>query len=220
MKLTDTLDEQTLLENILDETKPPIPAECEGLHYLLLTPFRYSASNPWGSRFRRANSPKGVFYASDHPNTAIAEIIFHRLLFFAESPKTPWPQNPGEYSAFAAEFHSDRALDLTKPPLLEKASPILQLADYSAGQAFSELARSARVEIIKYPSLRDPSGWPNVALLAPVFGKAEPVNRQSWRIHFDRNGVRAICEAPRLSIAFERDAFNNDPRMANFDWER
>ena len=32
---------QALLEDILDETKPRLPPEVEGLHWLLATPFRY-----------------------------------------------------------------------------------------------------------------------------------------------------------------------------------
>ena len=54
MKLVDTLAEQSLLESILDASKPPVPPECERLHYLLSTPFRYGAPYPSGSRFRRA----------------------------------------------------------------------------------------------------------------------------------------------------------------------
>jgi hypothetical protein len=220
MKLTDSLDDQNTLENIIDETKPPIPPGCEGLDFLLMTPFRYSASNPWGSRFRRPNAPAGVFYASEHPNTAIAEMAFHRLLFFSESPKTPWPQNPGEYSAFAAEFRSDRALDMTDSPFLAESS-IFEPATYYASQAFSDVARKANIQIIKYPSVRDPNRWSNLAILEPAaFSNSEPVERQSWRLHLDANGARAVCESPRVSIAFGRDAFNNDPRMRGFIWDR
>ena len=41
LKLTDSLDEQALLEKILDQTKPPLPPECEGLDYLLAACRRY-----------------------------------------------------------------------------------------------------------------------------------------------------------------------------------
>jgi hypothetical protein len=61
MKLTDSLDDQNTLENIIDETKPPIPPGCEALHFLLMTPFRYSTSNPWGSRFRRSKFARWRF---------------------------------------------------------------------------------------------------------------------------------------------------------------
>ena len=220
MKLTDSLPEQETLEAIIEETKPAIPKECEGLDFLLMTPFRYSASNPRGSRFRRPNAPKGVFYASEHPNSAMAEIAFYRLLFFAESPQTPWPQNPGEYTAFASELRSSFVLDLTTDPFVGHAS-LYDLVDYSGSQALADVARQAGVEIIKYLSVRDPNRWPNLAVLLPTtFAKPEPIERQSWRLHLDANGARAVCESPELSIAFAKDAFDKDPRMSGFAWDR
>ena len=39
-RLLDEFDEQALLEELLDESKPPVPSECRHLHYLLSTPFR------------------------------------------------------------------------------------------------------------------------------------------------------------------------------------
>ena len=86
MKIVDTLAEQGLLETLLERSKPPVPPECRHLHYLLATPFRYGAPYPTGSRFRRAGHTPGVFYASTSASTAIGELVFHRLLFFAESP--------------------------------------------------------------------------------------------------------------------------------------
>ncbi|ABD05078.1 conserved hypothetical protein PA1030 [Rhodopseudomonas palustris HaA2] len=220
MKLTDSLDEQALLEDIIEDTKPPIPPDCDGLDFLLMTPFRYSATNPWGSRFRRPNADTGVFYASGHPATAIAEAVFHRLRFFAESPDTPWPQNPAEHTAFAVLLESDRALDLATLPPPELA-PLMRRDDYAAAQSFSDAARAAGADIIKYPSVRDPQGGANVAVLSPrAFHSKAPVDRQTWRIHFDRNGARAFCEAPRGSLAFGRDAFDADPRMRGFVWDR
>ena len=220
LKLTDTLEDQAILEDIIEETKPPIPPGCEGLHFLLMTPFRYSIANPWGSRFRKPNSQAGVFYASEHAETAIAEAVFHRLMFFADSPETPWPQNASEYTAFSVELHSERAIDLTasNPAGL---TAILDPVNYAAGQAFGETARDAGIEIIKYPSVRAADHRANLAVLSPAaFAKPEPINRQTWRIHLDRNGARALCESPPLSLAFGKDAFNSDPRMASFVWSR
>ncbi|MCP9630581.1 RES family NAD+ phosphorylase [Rhodopseudomonas palustris] len=220
MKLTDSLEEQALLEDIIEDTKPPVPADCDGLDFLLMTPFRYSATNPWGSRFRKPGAEAGVFYASAQPSTAIAEAVFHRLRFFAESPGTPWPQNPAEYTAFAIELGSERVLDLTiRPP--DDIAAIMNAQDYAAGQALSEAARAAGAEIIKYPSARDPQRGANVAVLSPrAFRSKAPVERQSWRIHLDRNGARAFCEAPRGSLAFGRSAFDADPRMQGYVWDR
>jgi RES domain len=91
-----------------------LPPECRDLHNLLATPFRYGAVYPAGSRFRRAGMTEGVFYASETPQTAVAEMAFYRLLFFAESPDTPWPANPAEYTAFSADCAAKKAIDLTR----------------------------------------------------------------------------------------------------------
>jgi hypothetical protein len=96
MALVDTLDEQLVLEQLIDASKPPVPPPCRGLHYLLSTPFRYGAAHPGGSRFRRAGLTPGVFYASVLTATAVAEMAFRRLLFYAESPATPGPVHPTE----------------------------------------------------------------------------------------------------------------------------
>src|SRR5208282_4352542 len=73
LKLVDSVSEQELLEDLIETTKPALPSECRDLHYLLSTPFRYGAVYPKGSRFRRAGVTAGVFYASETPQTAVAE---------------------------------------------------------------------------------------------------------------------------------------------------
>src|SRR6476659_7785143 len=82
LKLVDSVDEQELLEELIETTKPPLPPECRELHYLLSTPFRYGSFHPTGSRFRRAGMTDGVFYAAEKPHTAVAKMAFYRLLFF------------------------------------------------------------------------------------------------------------------------------------------
>jgi hypothetical protein len=220
MKITDTLAEQAVLEDLLEETKPPIPRECAHLDFLLLTPFRYSARNPYGSRFRRPHAEHGVFYAAEHPATAMAETAFHRTLFYAESPATPWPTNAGEYTAFCCAFKSGHVADIARKPWLDDAD-LYHLSDYSGSQAFADAARGFGFEIIRYKSMRDPKGLANLALLhCAVFTKPEPIERMSWKLHLDAQGARALCEAPRLSIAYDRAAFAADPRLAGFRWER
>ena len=143
LKLVDALDEHALLERMIEETKPSVPPECRHLDYLLFTPFRYAAY-PRGSRFRRPGLTEGVFYASSTPVTAVAEIAFHRLLFFANSPATPWPGNPAEYTAFAAAYGTRRALDLTRPPFDtdSEANKLRHVTDYRHCQALADAARA------------------------------------------------------------------------------
>src|ERR1700749_1282085 len=100
LSLTDTLEEQAVLEHLIEEVKPDFPPGCAGLHYLLATPFRY-APYPHGSRFRRAGQREGVFYCSEMPQTAVAETSFYRLLFFAEAPGVKLPSSAVEHTVFS-----------------------------------------------------------------------------------------------------------------------
>jgi len=219
MGLVDTLEEQALLEQVLDDSKPRVPAECRNLHYLLFTPFRYGAPYPRGSRFRRAGLTPGVFYASLQPATAVAEMAFWRLLFYAESPDTPWPANPGEYTAFSVRYSAGKGLDLTRPPLNHDTETWTHPTDYSPCQALAEAAREADVLAIRYQSAR--AAGLNVALLScAAFSSRAPVERQGWRIDVGAMGVRAICNFPEQRLAFDRTAFARDPRIAALPWQR
>jgi len=219
MALVDTLEEQALLEQVLDESKPAVPEDCRSLHYLLFTPFRYGAPYPRGSRFRRVGLTPGVFYASLQATTAVAEMAFWRLLFYAESPDTPWPTNAGEYTAFSVRFSAGKGLDLTRPPLNRDADKWTHPTDYSPCQALADTAREADVLAIRYQSAR--AAGQNVALLAcAAFASRAPLERQGWRIHVGTMGVRAICTFPEQRLEFDRASFARDPRIATLAWDR
>jgi hypothetical protein len=220
MKLVDTLAEQSLLESIVDASKPPVPPECERLHYLLSTPFRYGAPYPSGSRFRRAGLTPGVFYASSAAATAVAELAFHRLLFFADSPATPWPAGAGDYTAFSARFRTGNGLELAGAPFDAERARWTHPTDYGPCQALADTAREADVDVLRYPAARDPNGV-NVALLrCRAFAVRDPIERQIWRVSLNAHGVRAVCDFPAARLEFDRGAFAADPRIARLRWER
>ncbi|HUF47487.1 MAG TPA: RES family NAD+ phosphorylase [Vicinamibacterales bacterium] len=219
LKLVDTLDEQQVLERVLDDTKPPVPPECRQLHYLLSTPFRYGAPHPAGSRFRRAGLTAGVFYGSETPATAVGEMAFHRLLFFAESPGTPWPVNASEYTAFMVRFRTTAGLDLTAAPLARLAARWSHLTDYSACQELADAARAASVEVVRYASVRT-TGRNLAVLSCRAFTSREPQERQGWRLQFGPQGVGAIGDFPGQRLSFDRAAFAADPRIAGMKWQR
>src|SRR5690606_18386095 len=152
LKLVDTLDEQALLEELLEESKPSLPPECRGLDYLLATPFRYGAVYPHGSRFRRAGRTQGVFYCAETVETALAEMAFYRLLFFAESPSTPLPANATDYTAFSALLAVERAVDLTHAAMAG-AGNWRDPVDYADCQNLADAARAEDVSVIRYASV-------------------------------------------------------------------
>lgn len=221
LKLVDDLDEQALLEELIEETKPSVPSDCRHLDYLLATPFRYDAEYPKGSRFRRAGRTLGVYYAAERPRTAVAEIAFYRLLFFAESPNTPWPRDAAEFTAFSASIRAARAIDLTKGLFCKDRAIWTHPTEYAACQELADSARAANIEVIRYESVRDPDRFANVGVLTcRAFSAPKPLERQTWRIRLSASGVQAICEFPVDRVGFARDAFAGDPRVTGLGWDR
>jgi hypothetical protein len=214
LKVVDALAEQTVLEEELERTKPLVPSECRSLHYLLATPFRYDSVYPRGSRFRRAGRTAGVFYASETPRTAAAEMAFHRLLFFLESPATGFAPNASEFTMFAVAYGSNLALDLTIPPLSHHRRVWVHPTEYSRCQELTDAARQSAIELIRYESVRDPEGGTNIALLScRAFSAKIPQSRQTWRLYLGSKGVQALCESPRMRLEFPRAVFASDPRI-------
>lgn len=214
MRLTDTLAEQQVLEDLLERSKPAVPPEFAGFDYLIYTPFRY-APYPTGSRFRRAGQPEGVFYGSERPGTAIAEIGFYRLLFFAEAPDAVLPSAPVEHTVFAVRCAADRCLALFEPPLDRSAVLWRHPTDYEPCQRLADAAREAGVQVIRYLSVRDPGGGRNAAILsAAAFADRRPRRQQTWHVFPGAASVRAWCEQPKQSLEFRREDFGNDPRLA------
>ena len=204
MKLVDSLDEQAILEAELDASKPAIPASCAHLDFLLATPFRY-APYPHGSRFRRARQRDGAFYCAEAVDTAIAETAFYAVLFFLASPGTPLPTNPLERTAFCVPIRTQRAIDLTMPPLDSDRAVWTHPTDYTRCQDLADLARSAGIDAIRYRSIRDPAGGANLALLSlAALAATAPTSYQTWRILLRRDRADAMSEMPRatLSLAY------------------
>lgn len=220
LKLADDLDDQAILEGLIEATKEHVPRECAHLHYLLYTPFRY-VPYPHGSRYRRAGLTPGVFYAAEQVETAAAEAAFYRLLFFAESPGTPWPVNPLSLTAFRFAYAHDRVLDLFTPAFAPHRAALTRLADYEPTQRLADAARSAAVGVIRYPSVRDPDGGANLALFTCLaFAASQPDEQQTWHVQLNAHGVHCLCETTRARLSFRPDAFAADIRLAGMRWTR
>lgn len=204
IRLVDSLADQALLEDMLEETKPPLPPDCAGLHFLLATPFRYSPY-PHGSRFRRAHQPDGVYYAAEKPETAAAEMAHYALLFFLESPDTLLPARPMERTGIEVACAVGRALDLTAPPLDRDRALWTDKGDYAPCQDLADVARQGGLELIRYQSVRDPAGGANVAVLTPKgFVSAAPKRLSSWHLFIRPTVVQVWCEFPRIQLEFPR----------------
>lgn len=203
MVLVDTREEQRLLEELLDEAKPPVPAAAQSLHYLLSTPFRYPS--PWGSRFRRPTEP-GTLYGAEEVRTSCAELGYWRWRFLLDSPAlTRLDSMPQTVFRFGV---SGRGIDLRTAPYLARKDDWMHRSDYTMCQALGSEARMAGVAIIRYASVRDPAHAGCAAvLLASAIDTRSLQARETWYLLVQRERVRWWrTEGSASEPAFDFDA--------------
>lgn len=188
MKLVDTLAEQELLEDILEQSKPPLLPAAREFDYLLTAPLRYIPFHP-GSRFRSPTDP-GVFYGAESVRTAAAEVGYWRWKFLQETEGLE-RLGPVSHTAFSVSIHG-RCVDLRLPPFDRCEAEWMHPSDYGATQAFGRIAREAGIETIIYRSVRaaEPS-WCAAVLTPVAFSTKEPDSAmQTW--HLVVTGTEAI----------------------------
>lgn len=198
MKIVDDTEEQHLLETLLEGNKPAQAASAMALDYLLATPFRYAPLRG-GSRFRAINDP-GVFYGAESVRTAGVELGYWRWKFLKDAVDLDRLE-PVAHTAFSVDV-STQVVDLRAPPFNAEAAAWLHPSDYSASQAFSQVARDAQVGGIQYQSVRDPNpAWCLAVLTPQAFAKRKPNPlMQTWWLAVHQDAV--IWRRDNASMSF------------------
>ena len=178
MKIVDNSQEQDLLETLLEGSKPTQPASAQRLDYLLATPFRYFPLRG-GSRFRAVTDP-GVFYGAETVRTASAELGYWRWQFLKDAVDLERLE-PVAHTTFSAQV-STQVIDLRQAPFSANAAAWTHPSDYTATHAIAQVARTAQVGGIQYPSVRDPKpAWCMAVLTPQAFAKPKPSPlMQTW----------------------------------------
>ncbi|MBI5121891.1 MAG: RES family NAD+ phosphorylase [Rhodospirillales bacterium] len=205
LPLVDTLDEQMLLEQLLETSKPPLPRGVEGMHFLMFTPFRYPPP-PKGSRFRGPLDP-GVFYGADEIRTACAELGFWRWRFLMESPALsvldPRQQTVSRVAG------ATLAIDLRASPFNRDMDKWIDPVRYDEPQALARAAREAGIGAIRYQSARDPEQGGCGAVLKPdAFAAKKPLETQTWWLSVTRSRVIWRRDDVFEDMSWEFDAGN------------
>lgn len=205
-RLVDGIVEQEVLEELIEEVKPPVPTEALGLHHLLRTPFRYGYAK--ATRFRRADERPGIFYASETQRTAVAEAAYWYMRFLAASPRVRLPATTQERLAYRVPVKVERALDLTEPPLVAGRAGWTLREDYEPCQALARQARAIGAQLIRYESVRDPPVGRNAALFDPsAFQQPVPASAGTWHFRFAGHKLTAFAALPsgeRYDFTFEQ----------------
>ena len=211
-KLVDSDEEQSLLEELIEDVKPPAGAP-PGLHYLLFTPFRYPPLRH-GSRFG-TRAQHGIWYGSRTRATAFAEKAYYLLLFLEGTAADLTPLET-DVSIFQAGYETARGVDLTRGPFVRHREAISSKTSYDEAQALGRDMRAEGVEAFLYVSARDPDHGANVGLLArEALSSRRPGVPESWRCVVTRSGVEVTKEDVfrSASFAFPRAAFEVDGRL-------
>ncbi|MGQ0642943.1 MAG: RES family NAD+ phosphorylase [Gemmatimonadaceae bacterium] len=196
-KLVGSAQEQQLLEELIDRAKPQDLTSGK-LHYLLTTPFRYPPLR-WGSRFGTKHE-RGIWYGSESRGAMFAEVAYYRLVFL-EGTRADLGTLTTTLTVFRAAVRSKHGVDLTSPPFASCQKTIASPVSYSETQALGRAMRESGVELIRYPSARDPQGRTNVAAFSPaVFGRSKPRDFETW-----------YCTATKVLVELaKRDYFGRD----------
>ena len=205
-KLVDSDREQTVLEELLESAKPPMPGD-RRLHYLLSTPFRYPPL-PHGSRFG-GRWEQGVWYGSDTLRTAFAEVAYYRLIFL-EGTDADLGTLETDLSAFRAPVLTKRGLNLSTKWFERWRASLASKSSYADTQPFGSAMREAGVEAFRYRSARDAAGGTNVGLLTPaVFTSRRPRALQTWHSTSSRHAVEFTRRDyfERQTFRFPREEF-------------
>lgn len=177
--LVRTLAEQALLEELLETSKPALPAPVMGLHYLLASPFRYPPL-PWGSRFGRRFEPS-LFYAARGTDTVLAEGAYYRFVFWSGMATPPAVPLDTRHTLFSVTIQTPQGLQLQRPPFDDFADALTNRRRYDATQALGSAMRAEGIEAFEYESARDPQRGLNVALFAPtVLATSKPTILDEW----------------------------------------
>ncbi|WP_076997470.1 RES family NAD+ phosphorylase [Variovorax sp. KK3] len=198
MRLVDDLEEQMLLEQLLEDSKPPLPPDAAGAHYLLFTPFRYVSA--WPSRFRRPHEP-GAWYGADEAVTVAAEIAHWRWRFFMDSDGLRDDQVLTELTFFQAQF-SGLELDISVPPWSSKRSVWRDPDDYAPCHALATQARGLMppVQSIRYESARREGGLCEAVFDVQALAIPNPGLQQTWSCKTTRELVLLSHDGERFQF--------------------
>lgn len=189
MLLVDTADEQDLLEQMLEESKPPLPPQRGAhKHYLLTTPFRYTPQTP--SRFRPAGR-LGLWYGARQLRAACAEVAYWRMAFILDSAGLHAGKLTSRHTFFVARVNG-LGINLTAPPWSAARAAWTNGQDYTQTHRLGHAATAAGMAVIQYESVRSP-GDTNLAVLTPD-ALDEPAggitaSQQSWTCSASKDHV-------------------------------
>nr|WP_136250384.1 RES family NAD+ phosphorylase [Ningiella ruwaisensis] len=207
MQIVDTLEEQSLLEDIIESSKPPLDSKADSSdrHYLLKTPFRYPPLK-YGSRFGRRFEPS-LFYASHTIKGALCESAFYSFYFMSRS-ETPFKGViTNKKTSFAVDISTKNFVDLCliEDPELQRG--LQHKSDYTCSQRVGTYMRKEGVDAFSYYSARE-EGDKHVGIFYLDIITGSPEDMRHWQIKQTPERLLYYCaHDTSLNSEFSIDTF-------------
>ena len=184
---------QSILEELLDISKPPYLAGTEHLDYLLRSPWRYAPLD-YGSRFG-STTEASIFYGGLSRASTLAESAYYRWVFYFDQHREAHRSVTSLHTLFEAKYQCKNGYQLHKPPF-DQLDTLRDTRDYRECQSLGTLLRDGGTEVIKYQSARDPEQGLCVALLSPTaLHSTKAENLTNW-----------ICTTNATMVSFTMNA--------------
>ena len=191
VNIVDTLEEQSVLEQLLEHSKPAPRPGSDGLHYLLFSPFRYPPLRH-GSRFGGRHEPS-IFYGSHRPRTARAEAAYYRFVFWFGMSSPPKRPMRSEHTLYTATYQAQSGLKLQAEPFVSHRKTLTDPADYQPTQALGTAMRAVGILAFEFSSARDENAGTNAGLFDPsAFASPNVANLEQWLCEIDGEVVRFL----------------------------
>jgi len=205
--LVDDLDEQSLLEELLDEVKPNYRKGTQGLHYLISGPFRYPPLK-YGSRFGDITMPS-YFYASEDVKTALSECAFYRFIFLNDMSQPYNKPIKSGHMSFSVNIGASATADLTKVESEDIVAALSSPVNYLFTQQLGKhLTQKVGATALRFYSARAKiNNGVNIALTKPeeILSK-KPENNINWICHTTTKKI-SFNAHESMPISFDIDCF-------------
>jgi hypothetical protein len=217
MGLVDSLEEQSLLEQMIEETKPKDKNKDKNIHYLLSTPFRYPPLE-WGSRFG-SKTEESLFFGSKSITTLMCEAAYYRFIFWIGMSSPPSSKLRTQHTVLSIDYKSKYGAQLQLDPFVQYKNVLTDPDNYKATQKLGNAMRSFGIKAFEYISARDPEERVNVALFdIEALASKRPVDTTQWFCETDGDQVLFRCDHHNKVYRYPYTFFQIDgkiPQPAN-----
>lgn len=151
-KLVDSIEEQTILEELIEEYQPALLSSQLGYHPLLSTPFRHPPLKN-GSRFGKKTEPS-LWYGSLNIETVMAEKAFYQLAFINASAAN-FGLIASFMTTFSVQLNMAKGIKLNEAPFNQFKNEISSPSHYESSQLLGSRMRENNMDGFTFLSARD-----------------------------------------------------------------